>query len=148
VADWSDLDTAFDLPEGVQDRWRTLFEHLVARVRQETEHLPLNTLVQLQIERNLTLYVKIKQREAVPAGEPGGYPDQAIALDDNKFWLALTSALNDQVFKMKAGDKKAARDEVMGHLKPVLAEFLKKIPDDHRERLRRELVEMLDRAAL
>jgi hypothetical protein len=148
VANWDDLDTAFDLPEGIEDRWRTLFEHLVARVRQETEHLPLNTMVQLQIERNLTLYVKIKQREAAPPGSPGGYPDQAIALDDNKFWLALTSALNDQVFKMKASDAKAARDEIMGRLKPVLAEFLQKLPDTHRERLRHDLVGMLDRVGL
>ena len=149
MADWEHLDPAFDLPEHIGEPWRTLFEHLVAKVRAETQHLPLNTLVQLQIERNLTLYVKIKEREAIAAGQPGSYPaDQTIALDDNKFWLALTNALNDQVFKMKAADKAAVKNEVMGQIKPVLAEFIKRLPSDHRERLRRELVELLDRAGI
>ncbi len=147
MADWADLDAAFDLPESIGEPWRALFEHLVARVRRETEHLPLNTLVQLQIERMLTLYVKIKLRESLP-GDNGGYADTRAAQEDTKLWLSMADSLNSQVFRMKAADKKAVRDEVMGQLKPVLAEFIQKIPDDHRDRLRHELVGMLDRAGL
>ena len=148
MADWSDLDPMFDLPGDIGEPWRTLFEHLTARLRRETDHLPLNTLVQLQIERNLTLYVRIKQRESIPSGQPGGYATPESGRDDNRFWLALTAALNDQVFKMKAADKKAVQAEVMGEVKTVLAEFIKRLPDEHRARLRTELVELLEQARL
>ena len=49
---------------------------------------------------------------------------------------------------MKAADKKAVQAEVMGEVKTVLAEFIKRLPDEHRARLRTELVELLEQARL
>jgi len=148
MADWADLDAAFTLPEGIPDDLRVLYEHLTARVRRETDHLPLNTLVQLQIERTLSRYIRLKTREMHPIGHPDGFATLAEARDEEKLWLEYTKALNDQVFKMKAGDRKAVKDELMGEVKTVLAEFIKRLPEEHRTRLRGELVELLEQARL
>lgn len=144
MASWEDLDPAFVLPGHIEDTWRALYEVLVARVRIETEHLPIPTLVQLQIERNLAIYVEMRQAEAAPAGEAGGFLTPEARRDMLKLWLDITKDLNNMVFKVKASDMARAREEVMSRIAPQLAKFLNKLPADKREGYRKDLVELLE----
>jgi hypothetical protein len=148
MADWERLDSAFTLPEDTPQELAFLYEELCARIRRETDHLPLNALVQLQIERNLYRYIKIKHRERFAIGHPQGFASLSEARDEEVLWLNSTKILNDQVFRIRASDRKAVEDQVKGEVKTVLAAFIEKLPGEHRDRLKTELVQMLEAANL
>lgn len=108
-----DLDAAFELPEIIADpKLRGLYEVLVHRMRTEAEHLPMNTVQQLLIERIAYNYIVLRSKER---GELGGFATAAVQKDYNTFWLSMTAEFNRMLGKvdpMTANDRKALLREV------------------------------------
>jgi hypothetical protein len=133
---WADLDAAFDWPEGLPDKWVQLGEVLVARTRAETEHLQLQTVVQLMIERYITTYVLIKWREESPLGDITGFATFEQSREVNKFWMSLARELNDMLYKSKAVDRDAVASEIVAKVKAAMVEGLEAACADPAERNR------------
>ncbi len=108
-----DLDAAFVLPDIVEDpALRGLYEVLVHRMRAEAEHLPMNTIQQLLIERIAYNYIVLRSKER---GELGGFNTASIQKDFNTFWLSMTQEFNRMLGKgdpMNSGEKKALLKEI------------------------------------
>jgi hypothetical protein len=110
--DLSSLDVAFELSEKVEDpKFRALYEVLVARMRQEARHLPMNTVQQLLIERIASNYIYMRLRER---GDLGGFPSSAAHKDFNYFWLSMTQEFNRLLGKSdgSAADRRALLKEM------------------------------------
>lgn len=107
-ADMHELDAAFELPDVIQDaKLRTLYEVLVARMRREASHLPMNTIQQLLIERIAYNYIVLRSKER---GELGGFAHSTVQKDYNTFWLTMTAEFNRMLGKsdvMNGHDRKA-----------------------------------------
>lgn len=108
-----DLDAAFELPEIVTDpKLRALYEVLVHRMRDEAQHIPMNTIQQLLIERIAYNYIVLRSKER---GELGGFNTASIQKDFNTFWLDMTREFNKLLGKgepMNAGEKKTLLKEI------------------------------------
>lgn len=86
------LDAAFELPDVVADpKLRSLYEVLVARMRDEAKNLPMNTVQQLLIERIAFNYIVLRSKER---GELGGFNNTNVQKDYNSFWLSMTAEFN------------------------------------------------------
>src|SRR5690349_10250926 len=112
MSNLEDLDAAFELPDIVDDpKMRALYEVLVARMREEARHLPMNTVQQLLIERIATNYIVLRCKER---GELGGFAHTSVQKDYNTFWLTMTAEFNRMLGKgdVGAGDRKALLKEV------------------------------------
>jgi hypothetical protein len=111
--DLSSLDAAFELSDQVVDpKFRGLYEVLVARMRQEARHLPMNTVQQLLIERIASNYIYMRLRER---GDLGGFPSSAAQKDFNYFWLSMTQEFNRMLGKTDGGggtDRKSLLKEM------------------------------------
>lgn len=108
------MDAAFDLPQEVEDeKLRALYEVLIHRMRREAEHLPMNTVQQLLIERIAYNYVVLRSKER---GQLGGFNHSGIQKDYNTFWLDMTREFNRMLGKtegsLSAADRKALMKEM------------------------------------
>ena len=111
--DLRDLDAAFELPEVVTDpKLRGLYEVLIARMRAEAAHLPMNTVQQLLIERIAFNYIVLRSKER---GELGGFAHSNVQKDYNTFWLSMTAEFNRLLGRhgdMPAADRRALLREI------------------------------------
>lgn len=115
------LDKAFTLPEWITDAdLREIFEVIVVRMRREAEHIPMNTVQQLLIERIAMNYIVMKFREQMPLGDTQGYQHAGVIKDWNTFWLASTREFTDLLVKFKPSDKEAVLSQVQAALSEVL----------------------------
>ena len=95
--DLDSLDAAFDLPDTITDpKLRGLYEVLVARMRDEAKHLPMNTVQQLLIERIAYNYIVMRHKER---GDLGGFGSTNVQKDFNTFWLTMTAEFNKMLSK-------------------------------------------------
>lgn len=93
------LDGAFHLSETITDtRWRSLFEVLIFRMRQEAADLPMNTVQQLLIERIARNYIELRMRED---GELDGFSSASAQKEFNTFWLSMTQEFNKMLTKQE-----------------------------------------------
>ncbi len=131
------LDAAFELPDVVKDpKLRMLYEVLVHRMKREAEHLPMNTVQMLLIERIAFNYVVLRSKER---GELGGFSSSSIQKDYNTFWLTMTTEFNRLLGKVEgvtAADRKSLLREVQQVIMAVLADV-----SDPRQRT--ELIEKM-----
>jgi hypothetical protein len=129
MADWTGLDRAFVWPEYLPEDLKALGEYILARTRAETEHLPLNTALQLLIERYITTYLIIKYREQVEVGTPvtedqriQGFLSSAESRSFNDFWVKLAKELFEMLHKEKAGDRDSIVAEVVTAFREAVIE--------------------------
>lgn len=108
-----DLDTAFELPDHIEDvKLRQLYEVLVHRMRDEARNLPMNTVQQLLIERIAYNYIVLRSKER---GELGGFAHANVQKDFNAFWLSMTQEFNRMLGKtenMNANERKILLREI------------------------------------
>ena len=122
-----DLDTAFELPETVTGPMRTLYESLVARMRRESDGIPMSTVQLLLIERIAYNYVVLKTREQHPLRHAQGFRNALEQQQWNAFWLSLTSEFNRQL-KTYSGED---RDLTVRQLVELFTQALKaEIPSE------------------
>lgn len=115
------LDMFFVLPEWVQDpEMRAGYEILVANMQSEAQHLPMNTMQQLLIERIAHNYVVLRMRERVPINEPGGFQTASAQKDFNTFWLDMTKEFNKQVARMPKGERDMLVETLAGVVNRVI----------------------------
>ncbi len=111
--DLDSLDAAFELPDTSADpKLRLLYEVLVARMREEAKHLPMNTVQQLLIERIAYNYIVLRYKER---GELGGFGSTSVQKDFNSFWLTMTAEFNRMLGKndpLSNGERKALLKEM------------------------------------
>lgn len=124
MAGLEDLDGAFELTPLIQDsNLRGLYEVLVARLRSEAAHVPMNTIQQLLIERIAANYIMLKARESVPIGQAGGFEHGTALKDFNTFWLRMTAEFNSQLHRSGFSDHEATlrkvRDIIVSELAAV-----------------------------
>jgi hypothetical protein len=125
------LDALFELPDWIDDpQLCNAYEIIVARLRREIEHVPLNTLQQLRIERIAFNYITLKFRESRAASE-FAFAEQLK--DWNTYWAAITREF-DAVLKAW---KPREQDAIMSVVKAAVAEIIATVPDTS---IRNELV--------
>jgi hypothetical protein len=130
------LDGFFQLPVWVKKpELREGYEAIVARMRRECSHVPMNTVQQLLIERIAFNYIILKYREGAKMGTEAGFASPDAIKDFNTFWLKMTAEFNNLLVKFKPSDKEA----VMGQVKDIVVEILATIPREHSD-LRNDLV--------
>jgi len=138
--DLRDLDAAFELPDVVTDeKLRGLYEVLVARMRNEARHLPMNTVQQLLIERIAFNYIVLRSKER---GELGGFAHSNVQKDYNSFWLGMTAEFNRLLGKsepMSGADRKA----LLREMQQLIIETVATVPD---VRTRSDLLEKMANA--
>jgi len=121
-----ELDGAFELPANVSDpKMRELYEVLVAKMRADARHLPMNTVQQLLIERICYNYIVLRSKEA---GELGGFGSASVQKDYNTFWLSMTSEFNKLLGKVEplsGADKKAFLRE----MQQIIVNTVSTVPD-------------------
>jgi len=124
--DLRDLDAAFELPDIVtDDKLRGLYEVLVARMRAEARHLPMNTVQQLLIERIAFNYIVLRSKER---GELGGFATTNVQKDYNAFWLTMTAEFNRLLGRsesMSGADRKA----LLREMQQLIIDTVATVPD-------------------
>lgn len=121
--DLAALDDAYELPETITNpKLRRLYEVMVARMRDEAKHLPMNTIQQLLIERICYCYVVMRDREA---GNQGGVGSVASQKDFHTLWLTMTAEFNRMLGKDNGTDRKALLQDIQ----KVIFETLATVPD-------------------
>lgn len=131
------MDEAFTLPDSVTDpKLRALYEVLVARLRQEAEHLPMNTVQQLLIERIAYNYIVLRSKER---GELGGFAHSAIQKDFNTFWLSMTQEFNRMLGKVE-GIGAADRKSLLKDMQKIIVETVSTVSDP---KVRTDLLEKM-----
>ncbi len=113
AGNFEELDAAFTLPDAVEDNnLRALYEVIVARMRTEASHLPMNTVQMLLIERIAYNYIVLKAKEN---NEMGGFASANVQKDYNTFWLSMTAEFNrllGKVEPLKTADRNALLRDV------------------------------------
>lgn len=93
--DWSDLDAAFELsPTVVEEKWRLLYEHIVARMRAEADGMPMTVVQQMLLERIAANYIYMKRKESL-----GQFPSDAAQKQAVTYWLSMTENFNKMLLK-------------------------------------------------
>lgn len=141
-----DLDLAFRLPDNITDpNLRRLYEILVARMRRESAHLPMNTVQQLLIERIAYNYIVMRSKEAAPSIEDGGFQHATQQKEYNTFWLSMTQEFNKQLKSTDAD----FRAQVMKTMAEVVADILREIDDPIlQSKMRMRIADSLEREGL
>jgi hypothetical protein len=117
------LDSLFKLPDWVLDpELRNAYEIIIARLRRETEHVPLNTLQQLRIERIAFNYIVLKYRESAAAGD---FAFAENLKEWNTYWAQITREF-DAVLKAWAPKE---QDAIMAMVKAAIAEVIATVED-------------------
>jgi hypothetical protein len=127
--DFADLDPAFTLPEWVPEKWSALYEVIVSRLRREAAGLPMNTVMQLMLERVACTYVFLKIREEKLFGEQQGFADAMVAKNANAFCQSIMKDFNDQLFRATSSKPS---DVFMDRLKNAIVTSFAKLPPDVR----------------
>lgn len=129
------LDKAFTLPDWLEnDDLRQVYEVIVARMRREANHIPMNTVQQLLIERIALNYIVLKFRESRPLGDEQGFQHAGVIKEWNTFWLASTKEFTDLLVKFRPSDK----DSILAQVRDCMGEVLGTIADTE---LRNDLVQ-------
>jgi hypothetical protein len=118
------LDGAFTLPQWVteDDRLHRLYEVIVARMRRESEGVPMNTIQTLLMERIALNYIVMKAREQGNLGQVS----VAAQKDHQTWWLAMTSQFNKQLNKATEQEYK---DKILREVTNVIVSVLSKVED-------------------
>jgi hypothetical protein len=124
--DYRDLDPIFETPEWLPAKQKVVYEILVARMRRESAGLPMNTLMQVLIERIALGYATLRLREGKPLGDREGFADASQAKDVNAFFLRAMKEFNDQLYRATS---QQPGEQFMQRLKAVLVDALSKISD-------------------
>ena len=118
------LDGAFTLPQELVDdaRLHRLYEVIVARMRRESEGVPMNTIQTLLMERIALNYIVMKAREQ------GILNPLSVAAqkDHQTWWLAMTAQFNKQLNKATEQEYK---DKLLREVTGVIISVLSKIED-------------------
>jgi len=122
-----DLDAAFEAPDVADPKLAALYEVLVARMRDEARHLPMNTVQQLLIERIAYNYIVLRCKER---GELGGFAQSSVQKDFNIFWLSMTQEFNRMLGKAEplAG---AERKALLKDMQQLIVSAVAVVPDPH-----------------
>lgn len=146
MADFTELDAAFTLPEWVNDvRLRGLYEVLVSRFRVESEHVPLNTAQQILIERLASGYIIHRYREGRALGDRNGFGTAAAAKDSNNMLLQLLHQHTETLARFRPPDKAAVASAV----RQAAAEALAAVPEGTlRQEAARGFQDALERAGV
>ncbi len=136
--DLRDLDAAFELPDVITDpKLRGLYEVLVARLRDEARHLPMNTVQQLLIERIAYNYIVLRSKER---GELGGFQQSSAQKDYNSFWLSMTAEFNRLLGKTEAPMAGNERKALLKDVQKLIIETISTVADP---RVRSDLLERM-----
>jgi hypothetical protein len=102
------LEAAFDLSEEAcpDEDLRGLYESLIRKMLAEAEHLRMNTVQTLLIERIAYNYVVLKRNERK---RTGGFKDSQAQKDFNTFWLSMTKEFSANL----RADKKAPSEAMV-----------------------------------
>ncbi len=126
-SDLDSLDVAFELSELIVDpKLRGLYEVLIARMRDEAKHLPMNTVQQLLIERIAYNYIVLRYKER---GELGGFNNTNVQQDLNTFWLSMTQEFNRMLGKAPEGMTNSERKTIMREIQQVIVETVSETVD-------------------
>ena len=125
--DYRDLDSLFVLPDHIKDHWRTDYEVLVARLRNEARGLPMNTIQQLLIERIAGLYIEIRWRESLKPGSAHSF-SSAGALQANKDWLGLAREFNSALVRLGSVTSEALLGKVKTAIQDAVVEAIQDTP--------------------
>lgn len=118
------LDDAFTLPPELVDspRLNRLYEVIVARMRRESEGVPMNTIQTLLMERIALNYIVMKAREQGLLN-----PLSAAAQKDHQtWWLAMTAQFNKQLNKATEQEYK---EKLLREVTNVIISVLSKVED-------------------
>jgi hypothetical protein len=118
------LDAAFTLPEQITNdvRLHRLYEVIVARMRRESDGVPMNTIQTLLMERIALNYIIMKAREQGLLN-----PISATAQKDHQtWWLAMTAQFNKQLNKATEQEYK---DKLLREVTNVIISVLSKVED-------------------
>jgi hypothetical protein len=140
------LDKAFTLPDWLEnDDLRQVYEVIVARMRREANHIPMNTVQQLLIERIALNYIVLKFRESRPLGDEQGFQHAGVIKEWNTFWLASTKEFTDLLVKFRPTDKEA----ILAQVRDCMGEVLGTIEDtEMRNDLVQRFVKTFERVGL
>jgi hypothetical protein len=117
------LDALFELPDWINDpQLCNAYEIIVARLRREIEHVPLNTVQQLRIERIAFNYITLKFREKNAASE---FAFAEHLKDWSTYWAAISRDF-DAVLKAW---KPKEMDAIMAVVKNAVAEVIATVED-------------------
>lgn len=144
VANWDDLDWAFNPPAYIQGELLVGYEVLKQRLHAETEKLLMPTAFQLVVERLIWFYMEMKYREQHAMGTPEGYqtPGHQGALFER--WTACNNAL----LKAIKDYKDAERAALGAKARQALAAALRSMPEAYRADAAIRLTEALEEAGL
>ena len=147
MADFTDLDWAFTCPVSVtDDDLRSGYEILVHRFRGEGAHLPLNTAFQLQIERTINYYIKVKFAERRKYKQQGGFEHAGQEKDAN---VQLQGMLNQVSQMLQRHHPNADREFTLAQVREVILSVMGGIPDrDVRDDLARRFAVAFDQNGL
>lgn len=121
------LDDAFMLPDTITDqKLRNLYEVLVARMRDEAKHLPMNTVQQLLIERIAYNYIILRTKEK---GELGGFGSTSVQKDFNTFWLSMTQEFNRMLGKGGEPLSAAERKTLLREMQSIIVSTVSTVAD-------------------
>ena len=134
MADFTDLDWAFTCPVSVtDDDLRAGYEVLVHRFREEGAHLPLNTAFQLQIERTINYYIKVKFAERRSYGKTGkdgrsegGFEHAGQEKDAN---VQVQAMLNQVSQMLQRHHPNADRELVLEQVRQVILAVVRGVDD-------------------
>lgn len=127
VTSLDSLDAAFELPDSVTDpKLRELYEVLVARMRDEARHLPMNTIQQLLIERIACNYIVLRSKER---GELGGFGSTSVQKDFNTFWLSMTQEFNRMLGKGGEPLAGAERKQLLREVQQIVVSTVSQVVD-------------------
>lgn len=139
LAPLDDLDYAFNLPDYITDPGlKRLYEVLLVRMRKEAQHLDMNTVQLLLIERIAFNYVMLRHLEAT-----NGFAKASEQKDFNTFWLSMTAEFNKNLRNTDA----ESRDRVIMAMASVVNRVISQVDDEQaRVKLRTNLADELEQA--
>jgi len=143
TASLQSLDRLFVLPEWVSDpELREAYEIIVARLRNEIEHVPLSTLQQLRVERIAFNYIVLKFRESLAAND---FAFAEHLKDWNTYWAQITREFDTVARAWKPTEKEA----IMAVVRSAVGEILATVQDTEiRNDLIQRFVATFERAGL
>lgn len=121
--DISDLDSIFDLPAAITDNVKLVeaYNVIVSRLKRESQHVKMNTVQLLLIERIANNYVALKAKERHAIGDVGGFAHTTAQKDFNTFWLTMTQQFQRSLERSTGNEREAALVEALGIIRGVLA---------------------------
>jgi len=121
--DISDLDGIFDLPEAITKDPKLVeaYNVIVNRLKRESQHVKMNTVQLLLIERIANNYIGLKSKERHAIGDVGGFAHTTAQKDFNTFWLGMTQQFQRSLEKSVGGEREAALVEALSIIRGVLA---------------------------